>query len=784
MYDVSGVPADRIEKVIKVDWEHLMQDKRVLESPYYLREGGKPVIALWGFGFAGRGHSPDVVRAIVRHLRAATPGGAYIMAGAPTHWQTLRGDADPNPEFLHVWYNEFDAVSPWTVGRYHNEETVDRFAKEKVQKDIEALKNNTGGRKVDYIPVVFPGGSGFNLSQGKWGLNEMARDGGRFLWRQVYNVRKAGVRIIYGAMWDEYDEGTAFLPVVSKKRELPKPGAFLALDADGYDLPPDWYMRICGFAGEILRGERQVHETFPVKDLQDYWSSRPKYEPLPTQLEPTSSSSQAGASGSADGIAQSYAEWCEQEKEGKDDLPPPPYSIEEVSTAAREFAGADELSASIHQATSHQRPPVPTQTRPASLPANSSYAESQRPGSRASASGSSQPSSSAGLNWNHAQSPPPPVPLGNRPTSLPTSLPPGSAPQQGWPQQQGALQATKPSGPSPGEIFHHPRPPPQQPPWGSRPQQQQYNDPEGQGQLSLSVASLNNQFGRQSLNDAPSHDGPAPHSMHNPYSPEAPVNYAEKYGQYTSPDARMHGPPPRPPTTPQWPPPEWGPQPQCARPATLPPSPSQRPPTRPPSNPYPGYYGPSPFPPPNSASQAAPPLPSPAWDKRPGSYPISGPDPEQPSSAHAPYAQYVAPPLRRQYSSSEYPSPTSTYPSTYPGAGQYPSLPTPNGYDYGPESVEPGGFYMGPPHRPYGAPSPGPGSIMPPPVHPRPGQIMPSSSTGPSPGGLIPGRLGGVASGTYAYTAGAVGKVAGPDTRRRFEDGIGSLSTGSVSKES
>ena len=31
------------------------------------------------------------------------------MAGAPTHWQTLKGDADPNPEFLQVWYNEFDA---------------------------------------------------------------------------------------------------------------------------------------------------------------------------------------------------------------------------------------------------------------------------------------------------------------------------------------------------------------------------------------------------------------------------------------------------------------------------------------------------------------------------------------------------------------------------------------------------------------------------------------------------------------------------------------------------
>lgn len=37
-----------------------------------------------------------------------------------------------------------------------------------------------------------------------------------------------------------YDEGTAFMPVVSYKRQLPQPGQFLALDEDGYDLPSDW----------------------------------------------------------------------------------------------------------------------------------------------------------------------------------------------------------------------------------------------------------------------------------------------------------------------------------------------------------------------------------------------------------------------------------------------------------------------------------------------------------------------------------------------------------------
>lgn len=34
-------------------------------------------------------------------------------------------------------------------------------------------------------------------------MNWTKRDGGKFLWRQIYNARRAGVRTIYAAMWDE-----------------------------------------------------------------------------------------------------------------------------------------------------------------------------------------------------------------------------------------------------------------------------------------------------------------------------------------------------------------------------------------------------------------------------------------------------------------------------------------------------------------------------------------------------------------------------------------------------
>lgn len=39
-----------------------------------------------------------------------------------------------------------------------------------------------------------------------------------------------------------YDEGTAFMPIVEHKRNLPVSDKyqFLSLDEDGYDVPSDW----------------------------------------------------------------------------------------------------------------------------------------------------------------------------------------------------------------------------------------------------------------------------------------------------------------------------------------------------------------------------------------------------------------------------------------------------------------------------------------------------------------------------------------------------------------
>jgi hypothetical protein len=66
-----------------------------------------------------------------------------------------------------LWLNEVDVISPWTIGRYCDESGADDYGEEKIKGDLEAIKKQNEenervgnpGKKLEYMPVVFPGGS-------------------------------------------------------------------------------------------------------------------------------------------------------------------------------------------------------------------------------------------------------------------------------------------------------------------------------------------------------------------------------------------------------------------------------------------------------------------------------------------------------------------------------------------------------------------------------------------------------------------------------------------------
>ena len=69
-------------------------------------------------------------------------------------------------------------------------------------------------------------------------FNQIPRDGGNYFWKQAYNVIDAGINMVYIAMFDEIDEGTAMFKVAPTQNEVPSPAQFdsgqkfISLDVD------------------------------------------------------------------------------------------------------------------------------------------------------------------------------------------------------------------------------------------------------------------------------------------------------------------------------------------------------------------------------------------------------------------------------------------------------------------------------------------------------------------------------------------------------------------------
>jgi hypothetical protein len=56
-------------------------------------------------------------------------------------------------------------------------------------------------------------------------------------------------------MFDEVDEGTALLKIVPHAKELLAGSNFVALDADGCDLPSDWYLLVSQRIARLVKGQ-------------------------------------------------------------------------------------------------------------------------------------------------------------------------------------------------------------------------------------------------------------------------------------------------------------------------------------------------------------------------------------------------------------------------------------------------------------------------------------------------------------------------------------------------
>jgi hypothetical protein len=163
---------------------------------------------------------------------------------------------------------------------------------------------------------------------------------------------------MYGAMWDEYDKGTQFLPAITKTADLPQDesGKFtlIACDVDGYDVPPDWYMRIAGYGSSLVKSERHDDDRFPEKELREW---EPKYEVRSTLQSMLASGSGSGARSSGTSArAQPHSNVVRRAPPDREqeNPPPPPYSRD-----ADRSAGVSPVVSRGPDLLQRDSPPIP-----------------------------------------------------------------------------------------------------------------------------------------------------------------------------------------------------------------------------------------------------------------------------------------------------------------------------------------------------------------------------------------------------------------------------------------
>src|SRR6185369_2329333 len=184
MYDVTGWTTMQSE--IKNDWTTKMS--AYTASAAYARQNGKPVVGIWGFGFNDNNHPWDVATCldVINWFKSQ---GCYVMGGVPREWRTGVGGSRAGYSGV---YHAFNMISPWMVGAIGNiAGSDDAYTNLTVPDQADCAANG-----IDYQPCVLPGD-----------VSARQRVHGDFMWRQFYNVCRAGVAGIYISMFDEFNEG-------------------------------------------------------------------------------------------------------------------------------------------------------------------------------------------------------------------------------------------------------------------------------------------------------------------------------------------------------------------------------------------------------------------------------------------------------------------------------------------------------------------------------------------------------------------------------------------------
>ncbi len=233
-YDVSGMSDSTVVEKLQADWNWLVNEFDLLNDPLYARENGKPVVFIWGLPFADRGFTTTNANAAVDWFLAQN---TYVIGGIPNVWSGL--DAGWQAHIL-----KYNGILVW-----QNQGTSDG-----------ATFRNRGQ---DFYPHIWPGFSWANLT--KTPANPPTaytdRNGGQYYWTMARNwINSGGADRMFVGMFDEYDEGTAIIPMSDDPPDpVPEYGRFI----DNQGKPSDWWLMLTEELKRMMLRQRTISNTLP-----------------------------------------------------------------------------------------------------------------------------------------------------------------------------------------------------------------------------------------------------------------------------------------------------------------------------------------------------------------------------------------------------------------------------------------------------------------------------------------------------------------------------------------
>nr|WP_281177947.1 discoidin domain-containing protein [Actinospica robiniae] len=87
------------------------------------------------------------------------------------------------------------------------------------------------------------------------------------MWEQFYNMVRVGAQGIYISMFDEFGEGNQIVNTAPDQSTVPTNSGLYALNEDGTACSADYYMRLTGDGGRMLKGQIALTNVRPTQPV-------------------------------------------------------------------------------------------------------------------------------------------------------------------------------------------------------------------------------------------------------------------------------------------------------------------------------------------------------------------------------------------------------------------------------------------------------------------------------------------------------------------------------------